>query len=156
MDFPTRAATRQREIAVRTALGASRGCVVRQLLTESAALALFGGIGGALLATWGVRLLVALNPNLPRADEIGINPSVLAFTLVVSLLTGLIFGLAPAWQSAPVNLTDALKEGSRSAGGGAQRHRALSVLVVGEVTSSERRSKSSCRPQTISTVTTIG
>ena len=129
-----RAATRQREIALRTALGASRGRVVRQLLTESAMLALFGGIGGALLAMWGVRLLVALSQALPRADEIEISPSVLAFTLVVSLLTGLLFGLAPAWQSARVNLTGALKEGSRGAGGGTQRHRTLRVLVVGEVT----------------------
>jgi putative ABC transport system permease protein len=128
-----RAATRQREIALRTALGASRGRVVRQLLTESATLALLGGIGGALLAKWGVGLLVALSRNLPRADEIGINASVLAFTLVVSLLTGLLFGLVPAWQTAQVNLTQALKEGGRGAGGGAQRHRALSFLVVGEV-----------------------
>src|SRR5207247_11347355 len=88
---------------------------------------------GALLAKWGVRLLVALSAaNLPRVDEVGINASVLAFTLAVSLLTGLLFGLVPAWQSARLDLTDALKEGGRGAAGAARPH-ALSLLVVGEV-----------------------
>ena len=129
-----RSATRHKEIAVRAALGASRGRVVRQLLIESMALALLGGLGGSLLAHWGVNGLVALSAtHLPRADEIGMNTSVLAFTGVVSLLTGLIFGLAPAWRSARVDLTDALKEGSRSTGGDTSRHRALSLLVIGEV-----------------------
>ena len=129
-----RAASRQKEIAVRSALGASRGRVMRQLLTESLTLAVLGGVGGVLLARWGVKLLVALSAaNLPRTDEIGINASVLGFTLAVALLTGLLFGLVPAWQSARLDLTEALKEGGKGTGSSAQRHRTLSLLVVGEV-----------------------
>jgi putative ABC transport system permease protein len=129
-----RASARGREIAVRSALGASRGRVVRQLLTESLALAAVGASGGTLLAKWGVKLLVALSADyLPRADEVRINATVFVFTLAVALLTGLLFGLAPALQSARLNLTEALKEGGKGAGGGTRRHRTLNLLVVGEV-----------------------
>jgi putative ABC transport system permease protein len=129
-----RASAREREIAVRSALGASRGRVVRQLLTESLTLAAVGASGGMLLAKWGVKLLVALSADyLPRADEIRINVTVFGFTLAVALLTGLLFGLAPALQSSRMDLTEALKEGGRGAGSGTRRHRTLNLLVVGEV-----------------------
>src|SRR5262245_44115952 len=129
-----RSASRQKEIALRAALGAGRGRVVRQLLTESLALALLGGLVGALLAKWGVGLLVALSSAyLPRADEVRINAPVFGFTLAVALITGLLFGLAPALQSSRLDLTEALKEGGRGPGGGTRRHRTLNLLVVGEV-----------------------
>ncbi len=129
-----RAASRHKEFAVRAALGAGRGRVIRQLVTESLMLALLGGALGVLLARWGADLLAAFGAdNLPRVDEVGINGSVLTFTLAVALLTGLLFGLAPAWQSTHLDLTEALKEGGRGIGGGARRRRTLNMLVIGEV-----------------------
>ncbi|HEX8559121.1 MAG TPA: ABC transporter permease [Pyrinomonadaceae bacterium] len=128
-----RAAGRQKEMAVRTALGASRWRVARQLLVESVLLALAGGVAGLLLAMWGVDLLLKLNENrLPRAAEIGLDANVLLFTLGVSLLTGVVFGLAPAFQTSRVNLHDTLKEGGRSGKAGVRRG-VRNALVVAEL-----------------------
>lgn len=129
-----RAATRQKEMAIRAALGASRWRMLRQLLTESVLLALIGGVIGLLLALWGTDAMVALSPaDLPRLEEIGVDISVLGFTLVTSLLTGIVFGLAPAWQSAKSDLNEALKESGRSSTSGFALRRLRSMLVVSEL-----------------------
>jgi putative ABC transport system permease protein len=129
-----RAAGRRMELAVRTALGASRVQLIRQLLTESILLSLCGGLLGFLLALWGVPVLTRLSSgSIPRAEEIGISYRVLGFTVLVSVLTGLIFGIVPAWQSSTKKLTDTLKEGRRGSGGGLLHRRVLNVLVVTEV-----------------------
>jgi putative ABC transport system permease protein len=129
-----RAAARQKEFAIRAALGAGRFRVVRQLLTESVLLAVIGGIFGLLLAYWGVHALVALSPaNLPRVEEIRIDRWVLFFTLGVSLATGAIFGLAPALQASKPDVNEALKDSGRGSTGGLGRNRLRSLLVVSEV-----------------------
>jgi putative ABC transport system permease protein len=129
-----RASGRQREIAIRTAIGASRKRIIRQLLTESMLLALLGGVLGLLLAFWGVDLLLAISPgNIPRTDEIGIDTTVLGFTVLITLLTGIIFGLAPALQHSQPDLNESLKEGKKTSNAGFGRHRLRSAFVVAEV-----------------------
>jgi putative ABC transport system permease protein len=129
-----RAAEREREFVIRTALGAGRLRLIQQLLTESLLVSFAGGAIAVLLAIWGTNLLVALQPeNLPRLQEIGVDGRVLAFTFVVSLLTGIIFGLVPAWTSSRGGVNEGLKEGGRSATAGGPRQRLRSTFVVVEL-----------------------
>jgi putative ABC transport system permease protein len=129
-----RAAEREREFVIRTALGAGRWRLIRQLLTESLLVSFAGGAVGVLLAIWATSLLVALKPdNLPRLQEIGVDGRVLAFTFGVSLLTGLVFGLLPAWSASRVGVNESLKEGGRSATAGGARQRLRSTFVVVEL-----------------------
>ncbi|HEY2138923.1 MAG TPA: ABC transporter permease, partial [Chthoniobacterales bacterium] len=129
-----RAAVRQKEIALRLALGASRSRLTRQFLTESVLLALLGGAVGLMFAFAGLRILTAFIPDtISQADSIGIDSKVLVFTGAVAVLTGLIFGLAPATQASNFNLNDTLKEGGRDAAGGSKGARLRSLLVIAEV-----------------------
>jgi putative ABC transport system permease protein len=128
-----RAMNRQKEMSIRAALGASRGRVIRQLLTESILLSLIGGVLGFLLAVWWSDLLIALGKeDIPRAVQIGMDFRVLGFTLAVSMLTGIIFGLVPALHSSRTHLTEALKEGGRGSTEGG-RNLIRNILVVGEL-----------------------
>jgi putative ABC transport system permease protein len=128
-----RASARQKEMAVRVALGASRATIIRQLLTESVLLSALGAMFGILLAFLGTRLISAQFPDgIPRLQEAKVDAPVLLFTLAVSLLTGLLFGLAPALQASRPNLTEGLKEGERGSSG--RRQRLRSLLVVSEIT----------------------
>ncbi len=132
--FLARGEARQREIAVRAALGARAGRLMRQLLTESAVLAVAGGLLGSILAMWGVRALVAAAPpTLPRLNAIGMDGWVLAFTAAVTLTTGLLFGLAPALHAARPDLSGALTEGGRGGSAGLRRQRLRRGLVVSQI-----------------------
>jgi len=128
-----RAAEREKEIAIRTALGAVRWRVVRQLLTEAVLLASAGGALGLLISVWSLSALRWLNPgNIPRMQDIGVDGRVLVFTFVVAVLTGILFGLAPALRSSRVNLNEVLKEGGRSVAGSGS-HRLRNLLVIAEM-----------------------
>ncbi|HEV7797778.1 MAG TPA: ABC transporter permease [Pyrinomonadaceae bacterium] len=128
------AATRQKEMAIRTALGASRLRVIRQLLTENLMLAFAGGATGLLLALWGVALMTKLLPrDFPRLGEINLDWRVLAFTLFASVLTGILFGLAPALQISRTDVQESLKESGRGASSGRRHNRLRNLLIVGEV-----------------------
>ncbi len=128
-----RVAARAREMAVRTALGAERHHLIRQMLTESLLLAVAGGICGLLLGVWSMELLRVLLPaDLPRAAEISIDAGVIAFALVVSAAAGLVFGVLPAWRASALNVNDALKAGSRSATAGKRSQRTQAALAISE------------------------
>jgi predicted permease len=133
-----RAAGREKEVAIRTALGAGWGRLARQLLTESILLGLLGGAAGLLVAQLSLFVLRTINPgNIPRLDSIGINGTVLAFTFGLSLATGILFGLAPAWRAIKVDLNSSLKAGGRSgqSSGGLhlKRHHLRGLLVISEL-----------------------
>jgi predicted permease len=131
----SRVAAREKEIALRTALGARRTRVIRQLLTESLLLSLAGSALGLLVAWWGIGALVAISPrDLVNLQNVGINTTVLAWTLGVTLLTSVLFGIMPALEATRLNLSDALKDGGKGADAQGSRSRRLrGVLVVGEV-----------------------
>jgi putative ABC transport system permease protein len=130
----SRAAVRQKEFSIRAALGASRGRIVRQLLTESALLSVLGGALGLMLAVIGGRVLLAVAPtNIPRLHEIGLDTRVLLFTNAITLFTGLLFGLAPALHAARPDLYEGVKDGGRGASSGTAQSRLRNLLVVSEV-----------------------
>jgi predicted permease len=129
-----RASARGKEIALRAAMGASRARIIRQLLTESLLLSGLGGALGLLIAQWGTEALVKTVPqNIPRISTIQLDASVLGFTLLVSLATGVIFGLVPAWQASHVDLNSSLKSGTRTGGGGEGKGHVRNALIMAEV-----------------------
>jgi len=126
----SRSNTRQREISIRSALGASRSRMIRQLLTESVLLALLGGCFGVALAEIAIRLLRLAHPSsIPASNAIAIDPNVLAYTAILCGVVGVLFGLAPAWEASKANVSETLKECSRGSSGGLGRHRAVLVVM---------------------------
>jgi putative ABC transport system permease protein len=129
-----RASARHKEIAVRMALGAERSRIIRQLITESLLLAIAGAVAGFLLALWGIELLVRqIPPGVYGVNRIGVDLQVFVFTFVLSMLTGLLFGLAPAMQTSKPDVSDWLKEGSRGLVSGSRNRRLRSLLIISEV-----------------------
>jgi putative ABC transport system permease protein len=133
-----RATTRQKEVAIRLALGAGRVRMIRQLLTESLLLAMLGGGLGLLLSLWGIGALAKAIPEnfskfIPGWQHLGIDKTTLVFTLAVSLVTGLIFGLVPALQATKMNFNEALKEGGKGTSGSGSHNRARNVMVISEI-----------------------
>jgi putative ABC transport system permease protein len=130
----SRATVRARELAIRAAIGANRGTLVRQLLTESLVMAVLGGVLGILLAFWGVDLILALDPGeVPRVTPIAVNGKALGFAVVLSLITGVLFGVGPAWQASRPELQSTLKEAARGSTSEGSRQLARSGLVLAEV-----------------------
>ena len=129
-----RATTRQKEIALRMALGAGRWRIIRQLLTESLLLASLGGAVGTLLGYWGLKVLIAASPsNIPRLENVSLDGTVLGFTFLAALGTGIIFGLAPAWQFTRPEVNESLKTGGHSSTGGADSRNIRGFLLAGQV-----------------------
>ncbi len=129
-----RGAARQREIAIRVALGALRGRVVRQLLTESLVLAVLGGLTGLLVAVWGLKVLLALSPvDLTTTANLRLSYPVLAFTVTISLLTAIICGLAPAFEGTKADVQETIKDGGRQIGGSVRRRRMRQAFVISEI-----------------------
>jgi predicted permease len=129
-----RTAARDREIAIRRAMGAGQFRLVRQMLTESVLLSTLGGLLGLLLATWGVQLLLGLTPkDIPRLEGVSVDRSALLFTLLVSIGTGVLFGLAPAWHARNLSLNESLREGGRGIAGLARVKRLRSLFVMSEI-----------------------
>jgi len=128
-----RATSRAREIAIRAALGATRARVIRQLIAEAIALSLSGAVIGIAVAEWGLAAILRLYPsNLPRSGEVGIDVRVLFFTIGLAVVTGILFGLAPALHASAPNLTEAMREGGRTATAGAGHQRLRAALVIAE------------------------
>ncbi|MFL6278205.1 MAG: ABC transporter permease [Blastocatellia bacterium] len=126
-----RAASREKEIAIRLAMGATRGRLIRQVLTESVLISLIGGAVGMLIALWSTQALISLNPQgIPRSGEIGVDGRVLGFALLASVAAGILFGLVPAWQSSRANVNETLKESGKSVAGHGRGRRLRSTLVV--------------------------
>jgi putative ABC transport system permease protein len=128
-----RALSRNREISIRTALGAGRWQIIKQLLAESILLGVLGGLAGLLIAIWGIDSLKAFLPSIPRMDEISPDPRVLAFTALVSLGVGILAGLLPAWRASHLNLAGSLNENARGSTEGVGSGRTRATLVVAEI-----------------------